>query len=174
MTASIAMGASMDWTMNYGRNGYAADKSGNKFTGTVYLLLTDSISGLSGFTSSSAFETALNEVALGSTTLTDGKNTDRQTATSSLLTAPNTYSVSVLFYDAANKAFYTSTSVSGSAYNLGGDTYGDAQGVTFSATNLSANSDAARAGVTWTPVPEPSTAALALAGLALLLKRRKA
>ncbi len=32
----------------------------------------------------------------------------------------------------------------------------------------------APAGATWTPVPEPSTAALALAGLALLLKRRRA
>ena len=31
-----------------------------------------------------------------------------------------------------------------------------------------------QANATWTPVPEPSTAALALAGLALLLKRRKA
>ncbi len=31
-----------------------------------------------------------------------------------------------------------------------------------------------QANATWTPVPEPSTAALALAGLALLLKRRRA
>ena len=30
------------------------------------------------------------------------------------------------------------------------------------------------ANATWTAVPEPSTAVLALAGLALLLKRRKA
>ena len=31
-----------------------------------------------------------------------------------------------------------------------------------------------QSGATWTPVPEPSTAVLALAGLALLLKRRRA
>ena len=43
-----------------------------------------------------------------------------------------------------------------------------------SGTGAKALGFASQANATWTPVPEPSTAVLALAGLALLLKRRKA
>ena len=57
---------------------------------------------------------------------------------------------------------FTFDSTNTSAYN------GTTQ--TFTATSTSAPGKT----TTWTPVPEPSTAALALAGLALLLKRRKA
>lgn len=48
-----------------------------------------------------------------------------------------------------------------------GDTY-------TAATETSTFQQAVPSGSSWTAVPEPSTAALALAGLALLLKRRKA
>ena len=45
---------------------------------------------------------------------------------------------------------------------------------TFAVNNSKGTPGTASGGSGWTAVPEPSTAALALAGLALLLKRRKA
>ena len=72
-------------------------------------------------------------------------------------------------------------------YNLGSETY-TVSGMADSTSSLNAFKPAAStfsygsssegtsvsAGSGWVAVPEPSTAALALAGLALLLKRRKA
>ena len=75
-------------------------------------------------------------------------------------------------------------------YNLSSDTYTISSGTADNATGLSHNFtfsfdkggevtalSSAQVGSGWykvTPVPEPSSAALALAGLALLIKRRKA
>lgn len=50
----------------------------------------------------------------------------------------------------------------------------DAYSGTDNPTNMGAFTSASYTKSSWTAVPEPSTAALALAGLALLLKRRKA
>ena len=50
----------------------------------------------------------------------------------------------------------------------------DAYSGTDNPTNMGGFTSASYSGKSWTAVPEPSTAALALAGLALLLKRRKA
>ena len=66
-------------------------------------------------------------------------------------------------------------------YHLGGTFLFDTTSTTYTAANktftwtdsaVASNSDVASQG--WVAVPEPSSAALALAGLALLLKRRKA
>ena len=48
-----------------------------------------------------------------------------------------------------------------------------APGTWATASNTYSYGQAVPSGSTWTPVPEPATAALALAGLALLIRRRK-
>ena len=50
----------------------------------------------------------------------------------------------------------------------------DLQTFTWKDDKLATSTDSTGASQGWVAVPEPSTAALALAGLALLLKRRKA
>ena len=76
---------------------------------------------------------------------------------------------SIVVYDAANSMYYTSASNSGYAYESGVD---DATSIKF--TSAQAGTDGS---ATWTPtytaVPEPASAMLALAGVAMLIRRRK-
>ena len=82
-----------------------------------------------------------------------------------------------LTYTDAGKTWYN---YSGNTYTVSGaaDDTSTLSAATFSfdlsSKTTLASGQSASAGGGWTAVPEPSTAALALAGLALLLKRRKA
>ena len=169
-----ASAASINWTMATGRvnSNYMVDKDGNKLTGTAYLMLTADVTGAT-FTSLKDITDLALGGADGGVSIVDGYNTEEHTATDVDLTAPKEYSVTVLVYDPAKKSYYLSAEKSQTAYNLSGDEYTDPKGVSFSSDNMYASAST-RNSQTWTSVPEPSTAALALAGLALLLKRRKA
>ncbi len=85
----------------------------------------------------------------------------------------------LLTYSSEGKTYYN---LAAKTYTVDGianetSTLGQYNTVTAANQNYTVNSAPASsvsAGGGWTAVPEPSTAALALAGLALLLKRRKA
>lgn len=168
----LASAASIQWNMNLGRSGYIADANGDKMTGTLYFLLTDTANSLSDAVASDTFADTLSSVALGSMELTAGKNTTVNTATSSQLTADTTYSFSLLVFDTVNKQYYVSSALSEVAYDETADVVTPTK-VTFDTSKVG-STFAASWKSTVPAVPEPSTAALALAGLAMLLKRRKA
>ena len=173
-----ASAGTIDWKLNTAAtSNYMVDQDGNKLNGTAYLVLTDeytaaTISTLDDITS----------LALGgdSLAITDGVNKDLVTTTDSRITpvdGTTLISFTVLLYDTANGSFYASTARSQTAYQLSGDEFTDQKQASFNAVELYATA-AKRNTQTWHPapasVPEPSSAALALAGLALLLKRRRA
>ena len=174
-----ASAASIDWTMSTGltSKNWMVDMDGNKLNGTAYLMLTSDATGTTFTSLSDITDLALGGAA-GGVTITDGINKTTTTTTDSDLTAPTEYSFTVLVYDPAKNSYYLSAAKSQSAYNLSGDEYTDAKAISFTSENMYASSST-RNSQTWTSVtpaavPEPSSAALALAGLALLLKRRRA
>ena len=176
--ASSLQAASIDWTVS-GLNKVLTDYSGSTAAGTtVYLILADSAS-LASITSTesktltkSEFEDALDAITIATVSAdNEGKKpaTVKNTVASDLLTAGSTYQMAAIYLSSTAEFTYyrSSGAVSGTAYDPAIE--GASGGVGTSWATMSA--------ATWTKasaVPEPSTAALALAGLALLLKRRKA
>ena len=168
-----ASAASIDWTLNTAAAAnYMVGSDGNKLNGTAYLLLTSDANSLGTFAAADKFLTAMEDVALGSATITDGINKTKQTATSDKLVAPTSYSFSVLVFDGSSY-YVASAAKSMTAYNLTGDVYTDAKAITFTANEMYASA-AKRGTQAYVAVPEPATAALALLGLGLMIKRRKA
>ena len=168
-----ASAASIDWKLNTGRNGYMTNSDGDKLSGTAYLLFTSDLTGAS-------FKSEDDIIALaiggsdGSLAITDGKNTDTKTSTDNRLTAPKSYSFTVLVYDSVKKEYFTSSSAEEqTTYNLSGDEYTDPKSITLSAAQVYATADT-RNTQTYHSVPEPSVALMGLLGLGMLLKRRKA
>ena len=176
----VASAASIDWKLSTGgSSNYMVGKDGNALTGTAYLLLASDVTDF-------ASEDEIAAAALGSASITSGVNKDTQTATSSKLTAPQAYDFTVLVYDSASDTYFTSAATKNQqTYNFGADmdNYGTATSISFTANNLYATSTL-RGTQEWTSpggsgqqgedVPEPATGALALAGVALLFKRRRA
>ena len=174
-----ASAGSIDWKLSTGAaTNYMVDQDKNKLNGTAYLVLTSdyesaTISTLDDITS----------LALGgdSIAISDGVNLDTKTTTDARITpvdGSTMISFTVLVYDPGSSSFYASAAKTQTAYQLSGDEFTDAKQVSFLAANLYATA-AKRGTQDWhaapaVSVPEPSSAALALAGLALLLKRRRA
>ena len=91
---------------------------------------------------------------------------------SDLLTAGETYSFGLLYYstDSKGDGYFKIATVSSQAYDPADPTsVQDAKTSFTTFGNASYGTEKA-----FSAVPEPSTAALALAGLALLIRRRKA
>ena len=166
LVAVSASAASIDWTMNLGRTGKIVDSSGATLTGNVYLVLADTTFNA---TTAEEFETQLSAATLGTMAITAGKApTTSSTATSDIITAGTEYNFAVVVYDAAKSVYYMSGSPTPkAAYTAGVD---DPVQATFDSVMMAAPS-------TWTPtytaVPEPASAMLALAGVAMLIRRRK-
>ena len=180
VAAVTTQAASIQWTFS-GITTSAKqikDYTGTAMNGTLYLILSKDASSLSGATSKSAFEEALDDITLGTTTVTSGKVSGTTVVNSTALTAVEDngpkYTFQVVVYDPANSYYYLSATKTEYAY--------DASAETPSPTSISFGFNDVgetyrnNGNIAWSPaaVPEPSTAALALAGLALLLKRRKA
>ena len=173
IAAFSASGASIDWTMNTGRNGYMTNSKGDKITGTAYLLLTSDLS-TADFKSESDIQSKALGGADGSLAIANGVNTETKTSTDSRLTAPTKYSFTVLVYDSVNKEYFTSAvAYEQTAYNLTGDEYTDPKSITFTDENMHASAST-RGTQTYHAVPEPSVALMGLLGLGMLLKRRRA
>ena len=182
--AGITSAASIDWTIS-GINKAKTqinDAKGNALSGSVYLILASDASQLAEATPDT-FLTTLNNIKLGEAPVSSGKvdGTTTRTASSndfvSRLDGGSQYTLQVVVYDAANKSYYLSGTKSQYAYNPADVTSGDdvAKGVTFSKDDIGASSTYEASGYQQIGgVPEPATGALALAGIALLFKRRKA
>jgi hypothetical protein len=171
--ASLASAGSIQWNINMGRNGYIADYKGEKMAGDIYLILASSATALEEAAANNTFVTALANASLGDPIeITSGKNNNAvNTATqpSTILAVGTEYSFSIVVFDTANKQYYISSALSEKAYDESAAVVSPNK-ITFTTSEVGSTFNA-----NWqTSVPEPSTAALALAGLALLLKRRKA
>ena len=179
--AGSASAAAIDWKINMGRNGKVTDSEGNPTSGPVYLIFADAAADLADAASNGTFSDTLSSLALDSVALTSaGKwdgNDDRTATDSKRLTAGETYDFAVVVYDSANDSYYVSATSSQQAYDENAENVVK-KGITLGVTDIGST----YSGANWadtvpsgTPgVPEPATGALALAGVALLFKRRRA
>ena len=176
-SAEVCFGAAIDWTlsgMNTALTDYAGNTAGKT---TVYLVLADnkSIASITDVAGEDAFTTALGSITVATVSSgTDGKKPATTTATfeSPLLDAGTSYTFGMLYVsnDTDGNGFYRllKSQSSVAAYDSSDPSSSQAVSLSWSTMKSAAWTKG------YTAVPEPSTVALALAGLALLLKRRKA
>ncbi len=162
-----ASAASIDWGVNLGRGGSLTNSNGDSFTGNIYLVLSDTVLDTS---TTEAFEASLAAATLDTIAVAAGlPEATAQTATSSLINNGEEYSFSVVVYDVANNAMYVGANPNSAVAYQPGVTDPNSR-LVFDAAMLAAPSQ-------WTPtstaVPEPASAMLALAGVAMLIRRRK-
>ena len=170
--------ASINWQVSG-----IATKTLSNYDGTtaantpVYLILADatSLASITDVSDKDTFTSALSLITVASgVSKADGKKWDgagNYTAYSSpLLTAGTQYDLGMLYFseDAKGNGFYRVVSGKGTAYDP------TVEGATGSVSLNYGTLSSASWTKGYTAVPEPSTAVLALAGLALLLKRRRA
>ena len=175
MIAMTTHAASIDWKIT-GMNSVISDYLGNAAANTtIYLVFgtTADIASITEAADKDAFSSALSAITIATTSsASDGKKPSTTTTTVShaSLTASQDYTLGMLYLseDADGNGFFRVTTALGTAYDP--SVVGSSGSVSTSWANMKSAS--------WTKgyeaVPEPSTAALALAGLALLLKRRRA
>ncbi len=189
-----AQAASIDWAIggiNKAKT-QISDASGNAMNGTVYLIFANDASQLAA-ANTDTFSDVVNSIVLDSVAVSSGKismaepktYTNNKPADEGGLVARSAdgpqYSFQILVWDAANNSYYLSNTMSQYAYVSGTD---DATQITFGKDDLGISSGnfsftqipaPGGSGGGETPgVPEPATGALALAGVALLFKRRRA
>ena len=178
--ASTASAASVDWKYNSGRNGFIADSKGNATSGPVYLIFANDASALATAAENDTFASTLENLKLDSVALTSaGKwnGTVDKTATSDKLTVGTSYDFAIVVYDSAANQYYVSATATQQAYDETAENPVK-KGISLGATQIGST----YSGANWastkpssTPdIPEPATGALALAGVALLFKRRRA
>ena len=183
IAASVAaQAASVDWVNSSKRNTFIFDKDGNKFNGTAYLVFANDVATITNPTETKTFEDLLGDYSLEDSSISNGAYARSQARVDSDdMTAGQEYEFQVILVD-SNGNYSLSSKVKQSAYENGVD---DATILTFGANDLGAVGSASASTINWndkpvygggeTPgVPEPATGALALAGVALLFKRRRA
>jgi PEP-CTERM putative exosortase interaction domain len=176
--ASTTFAASIDWEMTGLNNALATHTGGIAADTTVYFLYgTEAAIDLllaSTTASKSEFESALASITLDTTASnSEGKKPTEsfvENIFSSGITAGANNYFGMLYYseDAKGNGYYKLVTGSGVGYIYNPESLADAQRVQLSWQTMRND--------TWTQayaVPEPATAALALAGLALLIRRRK-
>ncbi len=177
--ASIsAYGASINWNISGINNALDNYTGGAAANTTVYLVLGDAASKAlltSSTQLSTDFFSALAGITINTVTAAaDGKKpvvTADIISTSPLLTAGTSYIFGMLYVseDAMGNGFYAWVQSDAVAYNYDPEDTSNSSAVGLSWSSM--NSSAWTQG--YAPVPEPATAALALAGLAMLIRRRK-
>ena len=178
--AAISVNAAqIDWKIGLSSNKFY-DAKGNELASVdAYLILESNYDGweskLSTPSSASEVGSVLSSISLDGAAkkYVDLSTSGTFTSASSDLTAGTRYNFYLIVVDPSTGNYLDLGSKNQGAYNAGDTattiTWTAAQSVfTTNPSKTQYNKDA------WTSVPEPSTAALALAGLALLLKRRKA
>ena len=179
ISVGIAHGAAIDWTLS-GMNSALTDYAGSAAANTtVYLVLADQskIATITDLADASAFTTALDAITVATVeSNSTGKKPATTTATyeSPLLTAGTSYTFGMLYtsVDSDGNGYYRLLTSASSISAYDSSDPSSSQAVSLSWSNMGKASWTK--GYTAAAVPEPSTAVLALAGLALLLKRRKA
>ena len=178
-----AQAASIQWTINGIATKVLKDVQGNTAANTtLYFILADDLSSLQEQASQSAFESNLASLTLATaTTTSEGKmpTVSKQVVTdNTALTAGTTYTFGLLTYsaDSTGAGFYRIVTVSNKAYDASDPTSAQEAKTNFGTlTSASWTSAWTTSTEPVTPdVPEPATGALALAGVALLFKRRRA
>jgi len=198
--AAASFGASIDWNIVHNANnrlnspGFGstgshtgAANSANDFVGFVYMIFASDAQSLINFTATDAstaktdFQTFAENKAFGSSFMNidsskGGRDVSIQTVSDNRLTWQIDYSVALLFWDPAAGMYWISGAITATAYDpaqlavFPKETFGFA----VAGDGNPINGD--RILGTWTPVkiiPEPTTAGLALAGLALLFRRKR-
>ena len=175
LAATSVQAASINWTVS-GKNQALSEYGGTTAAGTtVYLILADatSLASITDVANLTDFTTALDSITIGTVESDSaGKkpNPITTTVSSSKLTAGTSYTMASIYIsvDPDGNGFYKMATGVGVAYD---------PSVEGSSGSISTDWGTMRS-ASWTKgytaVPEPSTAVLAFAGLALLLKRRRA
>ena len=178
--ATCSHAASINWTVSGSTTYVMKDYLGATYTGSVYLISAANLSTITYNETSNpltkdTFLNALTPLVLDDTesAQSDGKKpaVSQKDVTSSLMTAGTsfTFGLMIVSEDADGNGYFKYLTVNALPHATGASA--DAQNEVKTPWNT-------LGGKTWTQgytaVPEPSTAVLALAGLALLLKRRRA
>ena len=178
LAATSVQAASIDWSLS-GKNQVLSEYGGGTASKTpVYLILADSASlaSITDVVGETAFKDALSLITVATLEAgSDGKKpaglvNNTVTVASDKITAGQSYNMAMIYVsvDTDGNGWYKMASGLGVAYD---------PSVEGSSGLVSTDWGTMRSS-SWTkgysPVPEPSTAVLALAGLALLLKRRRA
>jgi hypothetical protein len=190
----VSNAANINWSVSGNTTTYvylpndAGTASGSSlYSGTVYLILASDLSSLSGHTKQSDFEDALADLTLATTSASSGVKPDvnKVLVSNDLLTAGSSTTFAMLIYgtDKDGNGYYKAATASATPWP-DGTTANNQKTVTTAWAKL-ANDTQAPYTSAWTKptdpdpgptpgVPEPATGALALAGVALLFKRRRA
>ena len=176
LLATQASAISISWQLaGVSFDGATLKSAGSEFVASlVYLGPSGSLADSYDI---SSIESTLDIVKSSTSTTSKGVNTGSYDIPVADPSANGDVYAMLLSYTTEGKTYYNLSSslftVSGIADATSGlDQYKIPSGSQNYTT--AADSSTIKAGGGWTAVPEPSTAALALAGLALLLKRRKA
>ena len=184
LAAMASQAVSFSWDSNKVKiqfDGATTLAAAGSITASLIYLGTDSSATIEGYSIKNGFEA--DSISTKSTGLASGKGTYSGTFTKVLGTKfgneatfnPGDYFTVLLTYTDSNSV--TWYNLASSTFQVPSDAEDLTTGLAASFTHsfdMKSKGTALSAGGGWTAVPEPSTAALALAGLALLLKRRKA
>ncbi len=181
LVAASVQAASIQWTLSTGAATMKTPGATTALTGTAYLILANDLADLQSDIGADGFAESIKDYKLGEASITSGRNTTTQTATSNKLTAGNSYDFQVVIYDSASNQYYTSSVKNQKAYDptSSDDALQIPKSITLTADDVYATRGTNASTAPWASgapsgVPEPATGALALAGVALLFKRRRA
>lgn len=171
LTVSAVKAACIQWTMGL-PNSVVTDKMGNPYSSTIYLIVADDLSGISDPTQSKEdFLSALSAITINSehSASSEGKS---PTILKQLIESDKIVdgiSVGALIVSEENgKGYYRLATKDAVVFTS------TAPDTDRKATTTSWNTVKNASWVQGYTVPEPATGALALAGLALLFRRKKA
>ena len=181
-----AQAANINWTVSGTASSIVYDikpdgsgSSTTTFSGSAYLIIADDLSSLSGLKSQSAFESALSAITLETVSVSAGAkpSVTKQLVSNDQLNDGTSTTFGLLVYstDSDGNGYYKVATVSATPWADGTPTSAQ-KTVTTPWAKVAADTSAPWTKA-WTkpqPVPEPATGALALAGVALLFRRRRA